>query len=419
MAKRPTFFLSSTIYDFEDLRGAIKYLLESRGCRVLASEYRDFNNNLDQHSYEACLSNIDQADYFILLIGGRVGGWYDEPSRISITQQEYRHAYARHEAGSLRIVTLVRDQVWQLREDRKALAKHLASLEMNDQERREIVNFHSRFTTDAEFVSAFITEVGRNLETAMAVKRGTEKPTGNWIHTFRNFRDIADVLHPLTFGGLTADEAAYRKALQHELLNILCHLLLKYKGEALDPRASLIKHLNAYAVTMSTRTEDVYMEGKEWDKFATIFYQLLNGQIEITILPDALTSSIFLQFDPASGGYRKTAAYGAISRLIEEVRRFNKTAANESLATVFEYSPRNRGGKDIPVEIPATKILILHHLALRWINIITLCESLIRHLEGNPFAEPNLAPYSPIRGMDEEIERETVTHDDARRYLKL
>lgn len=37
MSKRPTFFLSSTIYDFRDLRGAIKFSLEARGCKVLAS----------------------------------------------------------------------------------------------------------------------------------------------------------------------------------------------------------------------------------------------------------------------------------------------------------------------------------------------------------------------------------------------
>ncbi len=74
----------------------------------MASEYNDFGGNLDQHSYEACLANIDQADFFILLIGSRVGGWFDASSRISITQQEYRHAYERHRQGKLRLVTFVR-----------------------------------------------------------------------------------------------------------------------------------------------------------------------------------------------------------------------------------------------------------------------------------------------------------------------
>ena len=77
MPSNPTFFLSSTIYDFKDLRGAVKYELERRGCRVLASEHSDFGNALEENSYEACLKLIDQADYFVLFIGKRVGGIYD------------------------------------------------------------------------------------------------------------------------------------------------------------------------------------------------------------------------------------------------------------------------------------------------------------------------------------------------------
>src|ERR1700759_2363174 len=104
MARRPTFFLSSTIYDFRDLRGAIQFSLQARGCRGLRAEFNDFGGNLDQHSYEACLSNIEQADYFVLLIGSRVGGWYDAQERVSITQREYRTAYELHRAGKLRLI---------------------------------------------------------------------------------------------------------------------------------------------------------------------------------------------------------------------------------------------------------------------------------------------------------------------------
>ncbi len=67
--KRPTFFLSSTIYDFRDLRSALKFFLEEQGCKVLASEFNDFDKPLDGHSYEACLRSIHSADYFILVIG--------------------------------------------------------------------------------------------------------------------------------------------------------------------------------------------------------------------------------------------------------------------------------------------------------------------------------------------------------------
>jgi hypothetical protein len=89
---RPTIFLSSTVHDFADLRGALKDYLEQRGCRVLASEFTDFTRPLDKHSYEACLDTIQQADLFVLFIGRRVGGWFDEGKKISITRAEYEHA---------------------------------------------------------------------------------------------------------------------------------------------------------------------------------------------------------------------------------------------------------------------------------------------------------------------------------------
>jgi hypothetical protein len=82
--KPPAFILSSTIYDFRDLRSAIKYYLEQQGCRVLASDQNDFPKPLDTHSYEGCMNTISDADYFTLLIGLRIGGWYDEPERVSI-----------------------------------------------------------------------------------------------------------------------------------------------------------------------------------------------------------------------------------------------------------------------------------------------------------------------------------------------
>ena len=73
--------LSSTIFDFKVLRSAIKYALEVRGCEVLASEFNDFTVDSSSHRYEACLTNIAKADYFVLLIGSRVGGNYPLASR--------------------------------------------------------------------------------------------------------------------------------------------------------------------------------------------------------------------------------------------------------------------------------------------------------------------------------------------------
>ena len=47
---QPTVFVSSTIYDFADMRSALKYWLGEMGFRAQLSEYNDFQKNLNNNS---------------------------------------------------------------------------------------------------------------------------------------------------------------------------------------------------------------------------------------------------------------------------------------------------------------------------------------------------------------------------------
>ncbi len=420
MARRPTFFLSSTIYDFRDLRGAIKFSLEARGCRVLASEFNDFGGNLDQHSYEACLSNIQQADYFVLLIGARVGGWYDAQARVSITQQEYRAAYELHRQGKLRLVSFVRQEVWQLKEDRRELTRYLTDLSLTDGERKAVASAPSKFANDAEFVSAFIAEVGRNAETGLAVKTGGPKPTGNWIHQFGDFKDIHDVLGPLAFTGLTSEDAAYRQALLSELLIVMSRLLFKYEGKVQDPTRALKRGLDAQPITLETRLQPHQrLDLKCWNEFTTWFFQVVGLRFETVVIDDALTSTIFLDYDPALGAYVQSPAYDALSNLWEQIRAFNGLATTENIAVIYETTPKALGRSTGSIDLPTEKIALLYSLAHRWINIVRLCQALIAHLSGRPFQPPELMPFSPVVGLEDHIMAERVTPADLRTVFGL
>jgi hypothetical protein len=124
---RPRIFVSSTIYDFRDLRSAVKFWLEKLGYDVQMSDHADFDKPLDTNSYDACLRAIDTCQYFVLFIGSRVGGPYNNIDRTSITRMEYRRAYERFKSGKLTLVPFVRREVWDIREDRKALTAYLTS----------------------------------------------------------------------------------------------------------------------------------------------------------------------------------------------------------------------------------------------------------------------------------------------------
>jgi Domain of unknown function (DUF4062) len=94
MAK-PRSFISSTCFDFADSRAAVAEHLRTLGHEPLRSDTSSFGVSLDKHSHSACLDQIENCDYLVLLIGGRRGGTF-VGSEKSITNEEYRHALKKH-----------------------------------------------------------------------------------------------------------------------------------------------------------------------------------------------------------------------------------------------------------------------------------------------------------------------------------
>jgi len=418
--KPPTFFLSSTIYDFRDLRSALKFYLEEQGCTVLASEYNDFLKPLDKHSYEACLQAIERAEYYVLLIGTRVGGWFDPGQRVSITQQEYRHAYELQKSGKLKIITFVRAEVWQSREERKELASYLASLPYTDAEKKKIETYPSKFADDAEVINAFINEVGRNQDTAAALKEGTPLPSGNWIHVFHDFREVIATVQAQVFSGVPLAEAALRRLLQSETREILRQCIPKSRNEVFSPRIAVEAFLRKYPLTIENRDADYFdIDTNEWDNLAWYAFHLIAIQFHTTILETATVSPFFLRFNPALDAFEETPFYRAIVALRHQIQRFSDSNTSETLSVVSEYSPKQRGYRNGTVTIESKKIAMLLHLFDRWINIIELCIAIYRHLDGNPFVEPSLRSRSPVEGMAKKIEAESPTVDETIAFINF
>jgi len=199
--KRPKIFISSTIHDFRDLRSALKYHLEALGFDVQLSERNDFQKESNINSYKACLKSIENVNYFILLIGSRIGGYYDKENKISITQKEYRVAYELSRKEKLKLIILVREELWNLKEDRKSLEKYLKNDLINTYEifnEKKLVKsvyLHpSKLANDVEFLFEFLNEVRRNQEMINATEGKGTFPLSNWVHKFNKFDDIIDII---------------------------------------------------------------------------------------------------------------------------------------------------------------------------------------------------------------------------------
>ena len=94
MAK-PRTFISSTCFDFADARASIAKHLKELGHEPLLSDSPSFGVSLGKHSHVACLDQVENSEYLVLLIGGRRGGTF-VGSEKSITNEEYRHALKKY-----------------------------------------------------------------------------------------------------------------------------------------------------------------------------------------------------------------------------------------------------------------------------------------------------------------------------------
>ena len=415
IVKRPTFFISSTIYDFRDLRSALKFYLEEQGCKVLASEFNDFDKPLDMHSYEACLRSIHTADYFVLLVGSRVGGWYDEPNRISITQREYREAYRLQTSGKLKLLNFVRSEVWLIRETWHELTKFLETTAIDNNTRKAISNYPSKFAADAEFLCAFIAEIARNQETTLAVQGKGPAPTGNWVHVFSNFRDVVDVLHGQIFSSNPVEDMTARRLLRRELRDFVSQCLFKAKrgGDVYSPRFVIDRFHDENPITLAGKKDEfTAVSTKRWDAISTFSIHLLGRQLHPVVLPQVLSRATFLDFDLASNSYRETPVYEALLRLQDEIRRFTYSNTTENLSVVFKYTPRARLTNSDRIQIETVALAGLLHLLDRWSNILDLSASILRYLDGEPFEMPNLRPDTPVQGMQQMLEDERPNEQD-------
>lgn len=415
---RPTFFISSTIYDFRDLRSALKFYLEEQGCKVLASEFNDFKKPLDTHSYEACLQTIHSADYFILLIGGRVGGWYDEVNQVSITQREYREAYQLHTAGKLKLLNFVRSAVWQAKDDRRELVNFLESVSLDGDTRSAIASHSNKSAANPDFLIKFINEVSRNKETKLVVCEDGPVPTGNWVHVFSGFQDIVDVLNGQVFSSIPVEDMTARRLLRRELRDFVSQCLFKLNGTVQSPRFIIDRFHEEHPITIAGRDNDfTIVSTKRWDMISTFSIHLVGRTLHPVVLPQVLSRPTFLEFDLATNSYKETPVQDALVRLQEEIRRFNQANISENLSIIFEHALRTRSSGVDKIPIETVKLAGLLHLLDRWSNVLDLSASVLRHLEGDPFVFPKLRPDTPIQGMQSELDAERPTEDEVTSYL--
>lgn len=101
MAK-PRIFVSSTYYDLKHIRASLELFVNSMGFEAILSEKGDIAFTSDRPLDESCYREVENADVFVLIVGGRYGSEASSSTSVrssdffdryeSITKKEYQSA---------------------------------------------------------------------------------------------------------------------------------------------------------------------------------------------------------------------------------------------------------------------------------------------------------------------------------------
>lgn len=422
---KPKIYISSTIYDFADLRSSLKYVLEELGYTVFLSEFNDFKKPLDENSYNACLAVLEEVDYFLLLIGQRTGGLFDANQGISITRMEYRTAYELARTRHLKLLTFVRKSLWDIREDRKSLVQFFKESEANSKElsddlRIKLFNHPSAFVNEAEMTFAFIKEVTRIDEMKAAIKGAANFPVGNWVHTFLTFEDVMAALN----GELNIKNPLRQEVLatnlRNELVGNLMALLSKKRGKIV---ATSDFFPTAARKCLSPKLDGVsQITGKRlrWLGMYLLFCAP-TSRLTTQFLDEALISGEFLLFTKKAYTFEPSPLHDAMLGLKANIDRLRFLAGSfaeqrAQLAQELMHAPDD----DTPVQIENKRLVVAFAIQDCEQNIVILSSSILKHLKGdqNALQAIRLNPESPFADTVKENEQERPTRAETLKWAE-
>lgn len=387
----PRVFISSTIYDFSDLRSSIKYWLREMGFDAQLSEENDFDKDTTKNSYTACLESISDCDYFVLLIGARCGGMYPSEN-ISITRKEYRTAYELARAGKIKkLIIFIRQSIWDVREDRKALHKLLKSITLEDfpsKKNVESIEFHgSSILNDAEHILSFIDEVTRKDEA-----REGKLPPMNWIHTFSSFEDIIDTLKTELRVTVRLSIQVAEQNVQKALMRNLCNLTYKDSDGHICVYFMFFKNIrNRLKLFRDTHEsniigKEICIPTNEAHAISNFILFFRNGIKDLFSFEfeSIIASGVFLEYDPSTSSFANSLMDKAIYQMVCEIHRlkmFEQEMKYESQDMVLDRIKTARSCKRQEVLLDFYSLAMFSSIYERLDNILVLTAYILSYIE--------------------------------------
>jgi hypothetical protein len=371
------------------------------GCEVLTSETPDFLRQADQGAFESCFEALKQCQYYVLLVGGRRGSWFDKAAGISVTQQEFRIALPLAAAGQLHIIVIIREEVQTALRERRRILEAAGPARLP-------VEPPSAILDDPAFIQQFVNEID---STALREDTGPL-----WRYSFSTFEQIVDALRVNLHLRRPLRRQALLANLRWELLHNLSELIENYRGlpqpihDSIGAvRAKIRLTADHLGKTVTLDRDQAVRVGMYWIGATTAANRLIS-----TALEDAIRSGEFLNYDHAARGLRPTPEYEAMQKLrssIDQYRVRSQSFGDHAAAMdVFAQSVRRRLSI---VKIEANDLGYLYGLHDVSDDITRLSLSLLRFAidQAQPFSPPHLSPISPYDDQIKLLESHRSTYE--------
>ena len=258
----PKVFVSSTCYDLAEERSQLERFIYSYGFQPILSEYSGVYYDPDEHTHEACVSEVKNADIFILIISGRFGGQHIDGKGESITQAEYNEARKLN----IPIFAFVKSDVLQ------AQLYYKENLRANDETfARKITYPAISKQSDAEKIFSFISQVQKS-------------QVNNALESYISFVDIENHLKK-QWAGMFHKFLQRRKELS--VVENISKSLEKLSGSTVKLE-SLVESLHSKGFTQEETKEVLYLS--EIKQLAYEFYSSVQVLFSLYIVLESYQS---------------------------------------------------------------------------------------------------------------------------------
>jgi hypothetical protein len=201
-------------------------------------------------------------------------------------------------------------------------------------------------------------------------------------------------------------------------LILLRDVLPKVNDAPRIPAATVLRLAREIGLTAQNITGTAKLSDKTWNTLAFLGTLVPAARLDPNVFSSVLGTDLLLEYDPAKGIFRQTAAYDLLTDLIDQIRKFEQVKAGYEFSKLIGYGRTGRNG-DKSVSVPVHLVAGQMQVLFRWIDVASLAKALAVALDGKPLVDPARMPLPPFGDQEAAVAKEQVSLEQVRQFVGL